>query len=600
MPKPTSRVVASKGTRRARPRKGPTKAGNSAAPERLALTPDVRTSTAVIVIVLILGALWLPFVGRAFHIDDPLFIWAAKHIQTHPWDPFGFSVNWYGGDMPMAEVTNNPPLTCYYLAAVGSIAGWSEVTLHLAMFLPGLAAALGMFVLARRFCGHPLIATCAGILTPVFAVSGVTVMSDMTMLAFWIFAVVLWLKGLETRSHALLASAGVLIALAALAKYFAIALIPLLLGYALLKERRVGWWMVHLLIPVLVVAAYEATTRHLYGHGLLFVAARVATEADTGFGKFNLVKLLVNTAFAGGCVASVLFFTMRLWRPQTWLVGVLVAAGLAWAIASSPMLGFFQLPASDGARWTLAIQVGVWAIAGAGLLTLGIADVRRHRNAESLLLAAWLIGTYLFAGFVNWSTNGRSILPMIVPAGILIARRLEERPQVGRGRFAPGVVVPLAAAAILSFAVVRSDSAFADAARAGASLISQKYADASRTIWFQGHWGYQYYMEQLGAKPMDVTRWSLANKANATPWSLTPGDVVAFPTNNTNFYSIPPEWITVRDVIDLPSSEWLATANKVVGAGFYGDRHGPLPFALGSVAPERFYVLDVRTADPRK
>ncbi len=36
-----------------------------------------------------------PFLGKAFHIDDPLFIWAGKQIAQHPGNPYGFTVNWY-------------------------------------------------------------------------------------------------------------------------------------------------------------------------------------------------------------------------------------------------------------------------------------------------------------------------------------------------------------------------------------------------------------------------------------------------------------------------------------------------------------------------
>jgi hypothetical protein len=39
----------------------------------------------------------------------------------------------------------------------------------------------------------------------------------------------------------------------ALTKYFGIALIPLLLVYALAKERRVGAWLLHFLIPIAVL-----------------------------------------------------------------------------------------------------------------------------------------------------------------------------------------------------------------------------------------------------------------------------------------------------------------------------------------------------------
>src|SRR6266853_953973 len=99
-----------------------------------------------------------PFVGKAFHIDDPLFLWAAKQIQANPGNPYGFSVNWYGVAMPMSEVTKNPPLTSYYIAAVAAVAGWSERSLHLAFLLPAIVAILGTYLLAERMGRRPRLA----------------------------------------------------------------------------------------------------------------------------------------------------------------------------------------------------------------------------------------------------------------------------------------------------------------------------------------------------------------------------------------------------------------------------------------------------------
>ena len=47
---------------------------------------------------LVIGCLLLlgPFLGKAVHVDDPLFVWAAQQICRHPLDFYGFSVNWYG------------------------------------------------------------------------------------------------------------------------------------------------------------------------------------------------------------------------------------------------------------------------------------------------------------------------------------------------------------------------------------------------------------------------------------------------------------------------------------------------------------------------
>ena len=57
------------------------------------------------------------FAGKAFTIDDPLFLWLGRHVQEHPLDPYGFEVNWYGNTLSMHEVTKNPPLVGYYVAA---------------------------------------------------------------------------------------------------------------------------------------------------------------------------------------------------------------------------------------------------------------------------------------------------------------------------------------------------------------------------------------------------------------------------------------------------------------------------------------------------
>jgi hypothetical protein len=56
----------------------------------------------------------------------------------------------------MADVTKNPPLACYYGAAVGQVAGWSERAFHLAFLVPALALVLGTYRLAKHFTRFPL------------------------------------------------------------------------------------------------------------------------------------------------------------------------------------------------------------------------------------------------------------------------------------------------------------------------------------------------------------------------------------------------------------------------------------------------------------
>src|SRR5262249_11545191 len=126
----------------------------------------VRSDTgAIIFVAILLLFVFAVFLGKAFHIDDPLFIWAARQIQTHPANPYDFSVNWYGAPMPISDVTKNPPLASYYMALAAAIFGWSEPAVHLAFVAAAIAVVIGTYLLAARLCSHPLLGTVAGILT---------------------------------------------------------------------------------------------------------------------------------------------------------------------------------------------------------------------------------------------------------------------------------------------------------------------------------------------------------------------------------------------------------------------------------------------------
>ena len=128
-------------------------------------------------------AVLAPFLDKAFHIDDPLFLWMAQQISKHPLDPYGFDVNWTSFPQPMWMVMQNPPFCSYFIAAAAAISGWSEVGLHLALILPAVAAVLGTYAIARRLCPNPTTAAILTLFTPVFLVSATNLMCDVILLA---------------------------------------------------------------------------------------------------------------------------------------------------------------------------------------------------------------------------------------------------------------------------------------------------------------------------------------------------------------------------------------------------------------------------------
>lgn len=522
-----------------------------------------------------------PFIGKAFNFDDPLFLWAAKNIQTNTFNPYGFKVNWYGYEMAMYEVTKNPPLTSYYIALIAYFFGWDEIVLHLAFLIPAIGVILGTYLLSRQFCRRSMIASLTTLFTPVFLVSGTTVMCDSMMLALWIFSVYYWVQGLEKNTPAMFLISAFLIAVTALTKYYGLALIPLLILYSAAKRRGLGMWVLYMLIPISILAMYQWATHELYGRGLLMDAFSFATGVPTPERRF-IFRGLIGLTFTGGCIIVILFFTRLLWPWRAISAGVILAVIIALLTVIVKTVGSYSLVSGSGPVWATIAQLSLFAIGGVSLLALSASDLWRNKDADSVLLFLWIIGTFVFAGFVNWTINGRSILPMIPAASILIARRIEQRNAFDKQNSFKRVLVPLAAAAAVSLAVACSDYRLANSVRTAAAEIHDKYVNKGRDVWFQGHWGFQYYMESLGAKAIDADRLSLKQ-----------GDIVIIPSNNTNLFPLYSYRMILLEIIEVPSKPWLTTMNHRVRAGFYNNAWGPLPFAVGPVPLERYGVYEV-------
>src|SRR5664280_1468777 len=344
-----------------------------------------------------------PFLAKPFNIDDPLFVWAAQQIQAHPGNPYGFDVNWYGRVLPMWLVTENPPLICCYLAVAAGIFGWSEIGFHFACLLPAIMVVLGTYRLAKSFCRWPQFAALATLFMPGLLVSATTVMCDVSMLAFWIWTVVFWTEGIKQDNGWKLATAGTLLALALLTKYFGICLIPLLAVYGWLEKRTVGCWASYLLIPLATLCAYEWLTRQLYGQASFVAATHYANFMQTSSGISSVVKAVNALTFTGGCFAIALFCAPFLWCKR---VLAMLAGGAAFFVAlalADGMMAENYTWFNEGVRSRVEIQIIFWSIGGVCVLALALADVRHKQDASSWLLLLWVLGTFTFTAFVNWT-----------------------------------------------------------------------------------------------------------------------------------------------------------------------------------------------------
>jgi len=247
-------------------------------------------------------------------------------------------------------------------------------------------------------------------------------------------------------------------------------------------------------------------------------------------------------------------------------------------------VGGHPLIDAQGVRWSQVIHLSLFVTTGIGFMSLAIMDFRNNRDEYGLLLFAWTIGIFTFGAFVNWTVNARSFLPLAPVAGIVLVGRLDvlsEKTERNSRSSSPGIhLLPWILMILAALSVAWGDLKLANTAREAAQDIAVRYGGDERTLWFQGHWGFQYYMQEAGAKAWDMRR-SI----------IKPGDFIVIPSNNTNVYKMNNHRIRFVERISLVPSSWIATMSHALGAGFYWDAKGPLPFAIGIVPPEEYSVF---------
>ncbi|GMV93810.1 MAG: hypothetical protein AMXMBFR82_35880 [Candidatus Hydrogenedentota bacterium] len=519
-----------------------------------------------------------PFVTRAFHIDDPMYIWTAQHLHANPFDFYGFDVNWDGFIKSAAQENKNPPLVSYYMAVVAAFTGWSELALHAGFLIPAAALGLGIYFLAKHFCSHPVISTLIAIFTPAVLVSGSSVMSDVPMLTLFVWAIILWLRGLESDNTKWLFAAGFAIAAAALTKYFGIALVPLLAVYTASRLRKAGWWIAALAVPVLVMIAYEWVMWFHYGTGGLLNAAGYAGASQTP-GR-RMAALLVGLTFTGGCMSPIVFFAPLFKIRYLPVVAVCVSVIVVLLFSAAPAFQTMLAQSAPEQSWWIAVQAALFATAGLTVMIVVALDWIEKRDADSTLLVLWVLGTFVFSVFLNWSVTSRTILPMVPPVAILIVRRLEMLQD--RGERIPGWhwYAPLVPSLILALAVAWADARLANSARDAAQRFGREMAHYSHNVYFQGHWGFQYYLEVEDAEPVAYGQ-----------TDFRAGDAIINPINNTSVWPVDESLIASRFAGSFSGPRWITTMSRPLGAGFYTDLWGPLPFAFGPVPEERYVTL---------
>jgi hypothetical protein len=313
-----------------------------------------------------------------------------------------------------------------------------------------------------------------------------------------------------------------------------------MLVYAALR-RKIPY---HLVLPAAIIGAYELATHAISG------AAQYVQVERTNPGAKSLLML----SFMGGGAIALLFFAPLLVRRRWWWIPLAV---LAAAIAIVAING------------TLSVQFTLFVAVGLGVFVLAALNLRR--DADSILLLLWIVGTAVFAAYVNWTVNARSLLPMIPAVAILIAKHVNANKTA--------ILAATAATAAVSLIVAFADQQYANAQRDAAKQLMNHYAGDGHRMWFEGHWGFQYYMQRAGAVPFGFDE------------TLHGKDLLVTPSTNTlllHDVQRPPH--RVIEVLQIPLGCPAATVSNPMKAAFYSDYMGPLPYVFGTPPPETYTV----------
>ncbi|MBI3552307.1 MAG: glycosyltransferase family 39 protein [Elusimicrobia bacterium] len=518
-----------------------------------------------------LALVFLPYIGKAYHNDEPFFLAAARQVLIDPLHPLAFDFTWYGRVMPAAQINTTPPLLFYLLALALKLTGGAEWAMRLSLFPLDLAAAAALYLLAARFLAKPLLPTLIVIATPAYLINMNHLMPEKLAgaLGFWgLYAAVRWADG-EKKWFA--AAAG-LLAAAILSKYNA----ALFVGPAAVYAWRRGLPARRVALLCLLAAAPAAALvvfYYFFEPDLIARFSSVAAGAQTSWWSSGSHRLRSFLAFIGGCGVVTAAWPFLASRSRT-----ILAAALASLVLFLPAL---DLPVAV----RLVDRLAGMIFACGALLALGGAFSAQSRRARGWpLWASWLAAAGLFQ-FFYWSIMARMTLFMLPPLIFLMAERFEA--SWGPKRLESLYLASLAAALALSLPLAFVDARYAAAQREFSRQVASDYLAKGRRVWYSGYMGLSYYLGGAGAQGLDAARggWDLAR----------PGDAVVVLGMNSAHLRPSRRLLvnTATSTLSCPVPLRLMSGWTGEG-GFYSNLSGFLPYSLSTEPLEEFTVVELK------
>lgn len=600
----------------------------------------------------------VPFFGKAFHVDDPLYLAVARQILAKPWDPFGAEILWEKTEEPLFDADFNPPLWSYLLAPVLAITGEPKVTvvpagkndqgtpifraeppsrlpevaMHLVESIFVAAAIVALYLLSKRWVRWPLTATALVALSPAM-LPGQNVMLEGPVMAFWLWSVWCHQRGIGRDDMRWIRGAGVLAALAVLTKYTSGLVILLLVVDSV---RRRNWRSLCILVPpVAAIALWSLHNWLLYErlHVLvIFSRAQTGGREPLGVQLYeSWGRLLAMFRAVGAITALALPVAGTVLRRRGVWVGIVlyaVSVGVGW-LGQWDMAD--RLIERDGREpsnvFPENIPSHLLVFASLGAITLGglalcgrgqgrvinePATPRTGSCDADTFLWVWLLAVLIFGVFATPFLAIRHLLPGVPPLVWLVLRRLDESFSGSWQWLARCLLVPtVAISTVCGILVAKADDDWANWYRHLAVDVASRTVEAGRTrdksVWYTGHWGWAYYAERVGIKPYIPGRTQMGEgdfllMPLVQTWQLPPQELKPYLHGLLPPIQPTPKPIELTGNLTVDKTlDWCLNSVRTISneVHLYGSGTVTVPWQFSRKPLEFFRVIEVKS-DPTK
>jgi hypothetical protein len=513
--------------------------------------------------VILAGIVLAPFLDKAYTVDDAYFLFQAEQVLKEPLNPSGFDIVWDAKIGRASRLSPSGPGMAYILAPTLALGG-GEWMAHASVFLLLALGAWSTVALARRLGLPDNDARTAGLLlvsAPAVLAMSATAMPDVPAMALG----VLGLERLLAFRASGRALPGVLAALA--------------LGLAVLcRSHTVVLW----LVGAILVSGVDSL-RSLRGYLWRKLWPLVGAASGSAAGAW-----LTRDAQTGSVsLMSSIDFLRPDFIPHNllsffchWVL--LIPLAIVWAALHLRRLSYGLFVACSLLAllplW-LRNELGWWWVAPIAALGATVfVDVMRQARAsgesDRIALAVWLLAAIPVCVYV--SLAGKYLVVSAPAAALSVALVLRSRPRLVRRCVVGGWLV---GCLLLSVLILRADARMAGQGRRAAAELIEPQVEAGKTVWYSGDWGFKWYADKAGAWPID----GRAERER-------PGDLVVQARERPGRFGRRPRRPIQSIALSGPSGRIM---DRSVGAGFYSNGWGYLPWCWGNREIHRYDLVEV-------